>query len=132
MCRTGECSVQYPNDVEDAVIEDAWYELEGAYEVYGIGRYRFVMPHCRNALLIGLALLARNKGRSVSGTTIDQLLKDLGMPEKLIGHCLEIEDMGRTLAAKNDGEEGLERSARVLSETLEAFEWIKGEIDADK
>ena len=26
------------DDYVDAVLEDVWYELEGAYEVFGIGR----------------------------------------------------------------------------------------------
>jgi hypothetical protein len=111
-------------------MEDAWYELEGAYEVYGIGRYRFVMPHCRKALLIGLALLVRKNGQPASGVGVGLLLKNLGMPENLVDHCVEIEDKGRILAVKKHDLDDPERSATVLSETLEAFEWIRREIDA--
>jgi hypothetical protein len=116
------------SELGDAVMEDAWYELEGAYEVYGIGRYRFVMPHCRKALLIGLALLVRKKGQPASGVGVG-LLKNLGMPENLIDHCIEIETFGRILTKEKYGGDDPERSATALSETLEAFEWIRGEID---
>ena len=117
------------SEFENAVMEDAWYELEGAYEVYGIGRYRFVISHCRTAIHIGLALLVRKKGRPASriGTNV---LNSLGMPEKLIDHCIEIERLGGTFAFRECGMDDPERSAAVLKGTLETFEWIRAEIDA--
>jgi hypothetical protein len=130
MCRSGQCLGRCLSELDDAVMEDAWYELEGAYEVYGIGRYRFVMPHCRTAMLIALALLAKKKWRPMSGIRIDRLLNDLGMPEKLIGHCLRIEGKGRIRAAIRRDLDDPETSATALRETLEAFEWIRAEIEA--
>ena len=49
-------------DYEGTTMEDAWYELEGAYEVYGIGRNRFVLSHCRTAMFIAIALLVKKRG----------------------------------------------------------------------
>ena len=118
---------QHLSDLNVASMEDAWYEMEGSYEVYGIGRYRFVLPHCITALHICIVLLAKKKGRSLSDSGIDLLLKDLGMPVQLIDSFKEI-DSAERLYIQPIGQDDAESTATVLSKTLEVFEWLRGEI----
>jgi hypothetical protein len=87
-----------------------------------------VISHCRTALLIGLGLLAKNKGLSASEVGIDPLLKTLGMPERLIDSFTEIEDLGRRPPFWRQLLDDPERAAAILSKTLETFEWIREEI----
>ncbi len=115
-------------EFEGAVLEDAWYELEGAYEVFGIGRCRFVFVHCRSALLISLVSLAKKEGFSISEGNIESLGRKLKMPQHLIDSCTAIEQAGRYEQILNKKIEDQECAEIVLSKTLEAFEWIRGEI----
>jgi hypothetical protein len=112
----------------EAELEDAWYELEGAYEVYGIGRCRFVLVHCRAAMLIGLVLLAKKKGTDISEGRIESLGEKLGIPERLTRSCLDIDQAGSYGNILEKEPEDQERAATMLSKTLEVFEWIRSEI----
>jgi hypothetical protein len=116
------------DEFQDAVLDDAWYELEGAYEVYGIGRCRFVLVHCRAAILMGLILLARSKGSYVPGMGVETLGRMLGMSESMLVSLLTIESDGRyrSILKGNAGDQ--EHAAAMLSRTLEIFEWMKGEM----
>jgi hypothetical protein len=116
------------NEFENAVLEDAWYELEGAYEVYALGRCRFVLAHCRAAMLIGIILLARKRDIAWSESGIDVLGRTLGMPEQLLNSCMEIELAGKYGSILKKGRDDQEHTAAILSKTLEAFEWMRGEI----
>ena len=116
-------------ELSEAVLEDAWYELEGAYEVYGIGRCRFVLFHCRMAMLIGIALLANRKGVPPYGSGIEAMVKDLGMPELMIDSCKDIDRVGRYHFILRKCEDEQQHAATILSKTLEVFEWIRGELD---
>lgn len=115
-------------DLKEAVLEDAWYELEGAYEVYGIGRCRFVLFHCRMAMLIGIALLTNRKGVPPSGSGIEGIVRDLGMPEHIVDSCMDIDRVGRYHFILRKCEDEQHHAATILSKTLEVFEWIRGEL----
>jgi hypothetical protein len=115
-------------EFEGAVLKDAWYELEGAYEVFGIGRCRFVFVHCRSAMLISLVLLAKKKGFSISECNIESLGRRLKMPQHLINSCMAIEQAGRYEQILNKKTEDQECAEIILNKTLEAFEWIRGKI----
>ena len=116
-------------EFDDAVLEDAWYELEGAYEVFGIGRYRFVLSHCRTALLIGIVLLMRKRGSILPSMSIERMGTDLGMPVDVIESCIEVERAGRFSSHQGKGNDEQEEAAMVLSKTLEAFEWMRAKLD---
>ena len=118
-------------DYEGTTMEDAWYELEGAYEVYGIGRNRFVLSHCRTAMFIAIALLVKKRGGSPTDVGFEPLGKELGMPDDLIGSCMDIDRAGRYLNILKKEKDEQELAAIVLSKTLEAFEWIRGNLGTD-
>jgi hypothetical protein len=118
-------------DLSGAVLEDAWYEMEGAYEVYGIGRCRFVLVHCRVAMLIGITLLAKKKGVSPSESGIEAMLREMDMPGHLIDSCLFIDQIGRYQFSHREKDDEQPQAATVLSKTLEVFEWIRGELGDD-
>jgi len=111
-------------------VEDVWYELEGAYEVFGIGRCRFALIHCRTAMLMGLVLLAKNKGHSFTESGIDVLGRKLDMPERLIDSCIIISQAGRYETILKTRSDEQELAAIILSSTLETFEWIRNEISS--
>ena len=115
-------------DLKEAVLEDAWYELEGAYEVYAFGRCRFVLFHCRMAMLIGIGLLANRKGVPSSGNGIEAMVKDLGMPEHIVDSCKDIDRVGRYDSILRKCEDEQQHAAAILSKTLEVFEWIRGKL----
>lgn len=115
-------------DYEDAVLEDVWYELEGAYEVFGIGRCRFVLVHCRTAMLMGVALLAKNKGLPISERGLATTVQKLGMPTHLIDSCVNVARAGRYESILRGSLDEQELAATILSNTLETFEWIRNEM----
>lgn len=118
-------------DLSEAVLEDAWYELEGAYEVYGIGRCRFVLVHCRIAILIGITLLANRKGISQSESGIEAMLREMDMPCHLVYSCLEIDQFGRCQFSHREKDDEQQHAATILSKTLEVFEWMRGELGGE-
>lgn len=118
-------------DLDNAILEDVLYELEGSYEVYGLGRCRFVFIHCRMAMLIGISLLARKKGLSLSEGGIYLLGRMLGMPDRLLDSCLEIDRAGRYGSILEKRPDEQERAAIILCKTLETFEWMRREISAN-
>jgi hypothetical protein len=112
-------------------MEDAWYELEGAYEVYGVGRCRFVLVHCRNALIIGLHTLAKRLHVLGSKDVIEGLNEKVGMPENILTSCRMIDLAGRygpVLKARSNDQE---YAAMILSRTVEALDWIRGEVSKE-
>ncbi len=121
----GDCCL---GDYEDAVLEDVWYELEGAYEVYGIGRCRFVLVHCRTATLMGVVLLAKCKGLSISESGLAPLVRKLGMPVHLMDSCVKIARAGRYESILKIRTDEQEWAAAILNNTLETFEWIRNEL----
>jgi hypothetical protein len=118
-------------ELSGAVLEDAWYELEGAYEVYGIGRCRFVLVHCRVAILIGITLLANRKGVSRSECGIETMLREMDMPGDLIDSSSEIDRAGRYRFSHGENDDEQLQAAAILGKTLEVFEWIRGELRDD-
>ena len=121
----------YLGEVSGAILEDAWYELEGAYEVYGIGLCRFVLVRCRVAILIGISLLVIRKGVSRPESGIEPMLRDMEMPGYLIDSCLEIDRVGRYQFSQREKDDEQEHAATVLSKTLEVFEWVREEWGDD-
>ncbi|HEY3420298.1 MAG TPA: hypothetical protein VGK23_07080 [Methanomassiliicoccales archaeon] len=119
-------------DLKEAAMEDAWYEMEGAYEVYGIGRCRFVLLHCRMAMLIGIVLLANVKGIPLSEGGIERTARDLNMPKHLIDSCSDIDRTGRYPLLLKKREDEQQYAATILSQTLEVFEWIRAEMEIDR
>jgi hypothetical protein len=117
------------NELQNATLKDAWYELEGAYEVYSIGRCRFVLVHCRMAMLIGFALTARKKGFFLSEWEISALGQKLGMPEHLRDSCNAIDLAGRYRSFLGERSDDQEQAAYMLSRSLEVFEWMRGEMN---
>jgi hypothetical protein len=117
------------DNLSGAVMEDAWYELEGAYEVYGIGRCRFVLLHCRMALMIGASLLARMNGVPFSESGLEEVARSLGMPGDLVDSCMEVDRSGSypLILKKRDDEQ--QYAATILTRTLEVFEWIRVKMD---
>jgi hypothetical protein len=115
-------------ELQNATLEDVWYELEGAYEVYGIGRCRFVLVHCRNAVLMGLSLKAKEKGLVGSEPGLERLMEELKMPEQLRNFCNMIEMAGRPGSLLKKGPDDQERASYMLGRSLEVFEWIRGEV----
>ena len=115
-------------DLESSVLEDAWYELEGAFEVYSIGRCRFVLVHCRTAMLISIVILAKRRGLPFLDGGIDLLGRRLGMPEQILESCGAIDQAGRYESILNTRSDEQEKAETILSKTLEAFEWIRGEM----
>jgi hypothetical protein len=115
-------------DLKEASMEDAWYELEGAYEVYSVGRCRFVMIHCRTALLIGIALLARKKGIPSSRNGVEVVAKCLDMPGNLIGAFMDVVLAGSYPMLLEKHEDEQQYTASILSKALEVFEWIRKEM----
>jgi hypothetical protein len=120
---------QCPHEFDDAMVEDAWYELEGAYEVFGIGRYRFVLSHCRTALLIGIVLLMKKRGCNFSDQGFEMMGMELDMPHGVMDSCIEVERAGRFVTNQGNGRDDQEEAAMILSKTLEAFEWIRANLD---
>jgi hypothetical protein len=116
-------------EFEMAEMDDAWYELEGAYEVYGIGRCRFVLVHCRAAMLIGMVLLAKSRGLSISEMKEENMEWATDMPDNLREWCQDIDTAGRFGYFLKEGLDDQERAANILSRTLEVFEWIRKEMD---
>jgi hypothetical protein len=116
------------DNTEDLAMEDIWYEIEGAYEVYGIGRCRFVLVHCCIALNIGLYLLAKNKCVPWPEEDVNDLGKELGMPEHFQASIEEIDRAGKYLSIMKMRSNDQEYAASILSKTLETFDWIRGEI----
>jgi hypothetical protein len=116
-------------DLSEAVMEDAWYELEGAYEVYGIGRCRFVLLHCRMALMIGISLLARRKGVPLPERSMEEMAGLLGMPGDLIDSYTDVDHSGSYPSILKRREDEQQHAATVLAKTLEVFEWIKVKMD---
>jgi hypothetical protein len=105
--------------------------MEGAYEVYGIGRCRFVLVHCRVAMLIGISLLAKRKGISPSESGIEATLAEMDMPGNLVNSCLDIDRVGRYQFGHREKEDEQQQAATILSKTLEVFEWIRGGLGGD-
>lgn len=118
-------------ELSGAALEDAWYELEGAYEVYGIGRCRFVLVHCRVAILIGMTLLANSKGVSRSEGGIETMLREMDMPGNLIDSSSEIDRVGRYRFNQGENDDEQQQAATILGKTLEVFEWIRDELRDD-
>jgi hypothetical protein len=119
------------DDLKDASFEDAWYELEGAYEVYGIGRCRFVQVHCRTAMLIGLVLLAKKMGLPQHEGWSHLREGRFGMPDRLIDSCAKLEMSGRYVAALKERTTDQESAEAALARTLEVLEWIRSELGKD-
>ena len=53
------------------------------------------------------------------------------MPDDLIGSCMDIDRAGRYLNILKKEKDEQELAAIVLSKTLEAFEWIRGNLGTD-
>jgi hypothetical protein len=117
------------DDLSEAVMDDAWYELEGAYEVYGLGRCRFVLLHCRNALMIGIYLLARRRGVPTTYNSMEQMTGSLGMPGDLIDASTEVDRSGSYPLILKERDDEQQYAAAILTKTLEVFEWIRVKMD---
>ena len=56
------------------------------------------------------------------------MVQELGMPTHLIDSCVNVARAGRYESILRMDQDEQERAATILSNTLEAFEWIRNEM----